>query len=85
MKDQYKIIKCNACENYDLAITFADGKSGIVNLKHLVGSGVFKKWENYDEFVKVQIDPIAKTIFWGEDIDLDPVTLRKTIEKPRAQ
>ena len=77
MLDKYKIVKCTVHDNYSLNITFVDGKTGFVNLKYLVGSGIFKKWKDYNEFKKVEIDSIAKTICWDGMIDLDPITLRK--------
>lgn len=47
MLDKYKIVKCTVHDNYSLNITFVDGKTGFVNLKYLVGSGIFKKWKDY--------------------------------------
>ncbi|MBN8523124.1 MAG: DUF2442 domain-containing protein [Rickettsiales bacterium] len=79
MLDKYKIVKCPVHDNYSLNITFADSKTGFVNLKYLVGSGIFKKWKDYNEFKKVAIDPITKTICWDGMIDLDPITLRKNL------
>ena len=77
MDKRFKIITCTAQENYILKITFADGETGLVDLAYLVGKGIFALWNNVNEFKKVSIDPIAKTVCWGNDIDLDPVTLRE--------
>ena len=81
MLDEYHIVACQVQPNYNLMLTFADGKEGVVNLKHLVGSGVFASWKNYEEFQKAEIDPISQTVSWGSNIDLDPVMLRKSITK----
>lgn len=81
MRENYHITEFEIKKDYDLSLKFEDGKSGIVNLKYLVGNGVFKKWENYSEFSKVRIDPISKTLSWDDEIDLDPVALRRRIEE----
>lgn len=78
---EYQITSCQAYEGYKLQLTFADGKKGSADLSHLVGKGVFSLWNDPKEFAKVSIDPITKTVSWGNVIDLDPVTLReKTVE-----
>lgn len=79
MLDEYKIIACFPLDDYKVDLTFSDGKQGVVDLKYLVGRGVFACWNDYDEFKKVSIDPFTKTICWGEEIDLDPVNLREKI------
>lgn len=79
MLNEYKIIKCKALENYQLALTFADGKSGVIGLSHLVGKGVFSIWNDYAEFKRVGIDPVTKTVCWKGNIDLDPFNLRNNL------
>ena len=81
MLEEFKITKCKVLKNYNLEITFADGLSGIIDLSHLVGRGVFKIWNNYDEFKKVKIDPITKTVCWNDKIDLDSFKIRKEIQE----
>ncbi len=77
MDNRFKIITCAAQENYILKLTFADGVSGLVDLAYLVRKGIFALWDNANEFKKVSVDPISKTVCWGKDIDLDPVKLRE--------
>ncbi|MBS0184955.1 MAG: DUF2442 domain-containing protein [Proteobacteria bacterium] len=77
MDNKFKIVNCSAQENYILKITFADGETGFVDLAHLVGKGVFSLWNNINEFKKVSIDPIVKTVCWEGEIDLDPITIRE--------
>jgi hypothetical protein len=79
MLGEYEIIKCIPLEGYKLDITFADGKNGIVDLSYLVGKGIFNKWNDYQEFSKVSINKITKTVSWTEDIDLDPISLKNKI------
>ena len=84
MLEAYKVIRCVPKKNYSLELTFADGKNGIVTLEHLVGKGVFSLWNDYHEFEKASIDHVSKTVCWGNDIDLDPIVLRETIENSQA-
>ena len=80
MLEEYKITKCMPQKNYEIELTFEDGKTGIVNLAHLAGKGVFSIWNDYQEFEKVSVDQTSKTICWGDTIDLDPVMLRRKID-----
>ena len=84
MLDQSKIIRCDVLDNYRLSLVFEDGLVGVVDLSYLVGKGVFKIWDNYEEFKQVNIDPITKTICWKDQIDLDPINLRKRIIEQNA-
>lgn len=79
MLGEYEIIKCLPLSDYKLDLTFVDGKNGIVDLSYLVGKGVFTKWNDYEEFSKVSINKVTKTISWTDDIDLDPVSLKNKI------
>lgn len=74
-----KIVNCKPLANYRVWIKFDDGLEGTVDLSELVGKGVFKAWYSEDFFNSVQIDPISKTLTWGENIDLDPYVLREKI------
>ncbi|KAF3363221.1 hypothetical protein PHSC3_000239 [Chlamydiales bacterium STE3] len=74
-----KIIKCEPHDNYKLWILFDDGIEGEVDLKNLVGKGVFSSWNSIDYFKSVYIDKKTDTVAWGEDLDLDPYVLRDQI------
>ena len=63
-----------ARENYRIWLEFEDGATGEVDLKHLVGKGVFKAWEDADFFQDVRIVD-NDTILWGDEIDLCPDAL----------
>jgi hypothetical protein len=76
MFEQYRITNCKALNDYKVEITFADGVSGIADLKHLSGKGVFKIWDDYGEFKKVFIHPFTKTLCWADELDLDPINLK---------
>ncbi len=79
MFDEFKIIECTPLNDYKLDIKFADGRRGIIDMSYLVGKGVFSLWDDYDEFKKVTIDPITKTICWCGGIDLDPINIRNKL------
>lgn len=76
-----KILSCKARPNYCVWIRFDDGLEGIVNLKHLVGQGVFSAWKSVEFFNQVRVDTKTDTLTWGEDIDLDPYVLREQVTK----
>ena len=80
-----RIIKCQPHENYKLWLLFDDGICGEVDLKKLVGKGVFSVWNSIEFFNSVYIDKKTDTVAWGEDLDLDPYVLRDQIisEKKR--
>lgn len=74
-----KIIKCEPHDNYKLWLQFDDGIAGEVDLKRLVGKGVFAAWESIEFFNSVRIDKKSDTVAWGDDIDLDPYVLHDRI------
>ena len=76
-------IEVKPLEGYRLWIKYSDGVEGVVDLRDLVGKGVFALWNDYREFQKVYIGPGGE-IAWGEEIDLcpDALYLRITGKKP---
>lgn len=74
-----RIVACEPHDNYKLWIRFDDGLSGEVDLKNLVGKGVFSAWNSIDFFRSVHIDEKSSTVVWGEDLDLDPYVLREQV------
>jgi hypothetical protein len=75
-----KIVACKPLPNYCIWIRFDDGLEGEIDLRHLVGKGVFKAWRSTEFFNQVRVDPKSDTVAWGEDIDLDPYVLREKVE-----
>jgi len=70
-----RIVAAQPLANYRLWLRFTDGAEGEVDLSHLVGRGVFARWNNPAEFAKVVVDPKTRTVRWPGDIDLDPDVL----------
>jgi hypothetical protein len=60
---------------YRVWIRFADGAEGEVDLSDLVGTGVFRRWEDPSEFEKVFIDEETGTLAWPGGIDVAPDAL----------
>ena len=75
----FKIVEAKARPRYRLWVRFEDGVEGEVDLSELVGKGVFKRWENEQEFNKVYIDPETWTVAWPGGIDLAPDALHQDI------
>lgn len=73
MKPQ--IITVKAMPNYKLHLYFEDGVEGEVSLEHLVNKGIFKWWNEGDNFSKVYIDSETNAVAWNEDIDIDTFNL----------
>lgn len=80
----YRIVEVEARAGYRIWIRFEDGVSGEVDLSELVGKGVFRRWENEDEFRKVFIDSETGTVAWPGEIDLAPDALYRDVAGVKA-
>ena len=79
-----KIVKIKVLKDYKLDIEFADGTTGIADVSHLVGKGVFSLWEDYDEFRKVLIGQMGE-LCWGDQIDLCPDALYLDVTRKQPE
>lgn len=79
----HKIIKVTVLKNYKLRLEYNDGQSGISDLSHLVGRGVFALWDDYNEFKKIRIGSSGE-LLWNDKVDLcpDSLYLKITNQKP---
>ena len=78
-----RIIEAKALKPFILYLRFADDVAGEVPLTHLAGKGIFKAWDDFEFFKKVEIDAESGTVCWGTDIDLDPLVLYAALlQKP---
>lgn len=50
-----KPIEVKALPDYKIWIKYSNGTAGEVDLSHLAGRGVFKLWDDYQEFQAVHI------------------------------
>ncbi len=70
----FKPVQVKALSNYGLWIQYSDGVEGTVDLKHLVGKGIFGQWNDVRAFEGVYIGRDGQ-IAWSEAIDLCPDAL----------
>jgi hypothetical protein len=70
----HKIEQVKALQAYRLWLRFSDGVEGTVDLSYLAGRGVFKLWENYEDFQKVRIGDTGE-LLWDDSVDLCPDSL----------
>jgi hypothetical protein len=66
-----KVTSVKALEKYSIFIQFNDGTGGVLDLAAHAGRGVFKSWEENDNFSKVFISEESGAITWPEEIDID--------------
>jgi hypothetical protein len=72
----WNVVSAKHVDGYRLALTFADGTSGEVDLARLVqAGGVFARLTDVNTFKQFSINPDFGTICWGEDLDIAPETL----------
>jgi len=74
LQKMHKIIQARALENYRVELEFEDGTKGVIDLAHLVGKGVFARWQDEAEFKKLKIGEHGE-LKWGNDLDLCPDSL----------
>ena len=56
---------------YKMELLFEDGVEGIIDLVKWKGNGVFKFWNDENNFKDFHITD-TKKLQWNEDIDMDP-------------
>ena len=54
---------------YRIWLEYSDGSSGIVDLSHFAGRGVFVAWEDRTLFESVYISP-HESIAWSDELEL---------------
>jgi hypothetical protein len=72
-----RITNVTYVDGYRLELTFADGVRAELDFaERVVGrGGVFAPLEDVGFFKQVRVDPVAGTIVWPNDVDLDPDVL----------
>ena len=61
-----------ALEKYKLLLKYDDGTEGILDICDSAGKGVFRFWEEENNFFNVTINPIGGGISWSPDLDICP-------------
>jgi hypothetical protein len=73
---RWNVVTAEYLDGYRLALTFADGTSGVVDLtRHVRAGGVFERIADLNAFRQFTINPDFGTICWGDDLDIAPETL----------
>jgi hypothetical protein len=65
-----EIVSAQPLDDYIIHLKFADGVMGEADLSHLAGRGVFKIWDQYENFKEVSIID-GRRLAWSDEIDLD--------------
>jgi len=60
-----------ALEKYKIFASFNDGTEGVYDLNSCAGKGVFKFWDEDDNFSKLVINPENNVIAWNEMLEID--------------
>jgi len=66
-----KVISVKALDKYSIFIQFNDGTEGILDLSEHQGKGIFKSWDEDDNFNKVFVSKESGAITWPEELDID--------------
>ena len=69
-----KIIHAKPVDHFRVSLRFDDGVSGMVDLGHLAGRGVFRAWLQEGAFEQLSISPEG-ALQWPGDLDLCPDAL----------
>ena len=62
-----------ALANYQIAVSFEDGVSGIIALNDFIEDGIFRVLKNEANFQKVYTDGCA--IAWSDELEIDGATV----------
>ena len=69
-----EILEVQPLAGYRIRLAFTDGVRGEVDLSHLAGKGVFKYWDQAENFKNVSVIN-GRWLAWSDEIDLDADTL----------
>jgi Protein of unknown function (DUF2442) len=79
-----KVTRVKSLPAFQLELAFDNAESGIVDLKSLVGRGVFAAWERPGVFEQVAISDCG-AVEWPGGIDLCPDALYLQMTGKRAE
>ena len=75
-----KPIGVKAISKYIIWIRFEDGLSGEVDISDSAGKGIFKFWDEGNNFSKVYISRETYGIAWNDDLEICPETVYEQIK-----
>lgn len=79
-----KITEAQPLDHFRLQLRFDDGASGIADLSHLAGRGVFDSWRKPGVFEQVSITQ-AGALEWPGEVDLCPDALYLQVTGKRPE
>jgi hypothetical protein len=65
------LVSVKALPKYRLWLHYSDGAEGEVDFSHLAGKGVFKLWDDYQNFERVYVSD-AGAIAWSDAVEICP-------------
>ena len=66
----YRPVEIKPLKKYKLWVRYEDETSGEIDLSYMAGKGVFKFWDEKDNFFKVYIDKVSGAIAWSDKLDV---------------
>ena len=76
----HRIVKARPLKDYQLELSFDDGKRGIVDLQQVIPfDGVFASLRNRTYFGQVKVETDFGTVYWPNGADLDPDVLYSVV------
>ena len=66
------IDKVEYLQDYKIAVTFNDGRSGVADLAGTLRGGVFEALKDMKQFSQVSVDAELETVVWPNGADLAP-------------
>ena len=80
----WNVVSATYVDGYRLDVTFADGKSGIVDLERIIRKvRLFRRLTDVAVFKRFRINPDFGVLCWGDDLDIAPETLYEQATKGR--
>jgi hypothetical protein len=78
----WNVVSAKYVDGYRLDVTFADGKSGIVDLERIIRKvRLFRRLTDVAVFKRFRINPDFGVLCWGDDLDIAPETLYEQATK----
>ncbi len=78
---EIKVTSVEPLEKYKIHISFNDRTHGVLDLSHHAGKGVFKTWEEDNNFFRVFLNNENGAITWPGEIDIDTLHVWFTINR----
>ena len=74
-----KITTAVHVKDYQLKLTFDDGKTGVIDLSDQLWGEVFEPLRDIEQFKNFQVDTELSTIIWATGADLAPEFLYQAV------